>query len=66
MKKPFAILTVLILFTGAFNLLADSVNLYEISVTPGLVIPLTVTPPGGSTVTYSGVQAVEYTTWPLT
>ncbi len=60
MKKSFAILTVLILFAGAFNLLADSVNLYEISVTPGLVIPLTVTPPGGSTVKYSGVQAGVY------
>ncbi len=60
MKKSFAILIVLVLFLGAVNLLADSVYLYEISVTPSLGIPLTVTPPGGSTTSYSEVQAGVY------
>lgn len=60
MKKSFAILTILILFAGAGSLLANPVYLYEINVSPGVTIPLNVTPPGGSTTYYPQVLAGVY------
>jgi hypothetical protein len=60
MKKSFAIITVLVLIAGAGSLLANPVYLYEINVSPGMTIPLNVTPPGGSTTNYPQVLAGVY------
>ena len=60
LKKSIAILAVLILLAGTGTILANPVNLYEVNVSPGLMIPLNVTPPGGSTTSYGGVQAGVY------